>query len=80
MGKFDKARIQAGDLRRGLSLLSRLPVESDGERGAQSAWSWPLVGLLTGLLAALVGWLALGLGLPVTVAAGLALTTQIFVT
>ena len=80
MAKFGGARIQRGDLARAIGLLTRLPVQTDDERGAQSAWAWPLAGALVGVMAALAGWIALGLGLPVGLAAGLALTTQIVAT
>ena len=80
MAKSGGARIQSGDLARAIGLLTRLPVQTDGLRAAQSAWAWPLAGALVGVMAALAGWIALGLGLPVGLAAGLALTTQIVAT
>ena len=80
MAKGGGARIQSGDLARAIGLLTRLPVQTDDVRSAQAAWAWPLAGALVGLLAALSGAIALGLGLPVELAAGLAITTQIIVT
>ena len=80
MAKNRGARIQPGDFARAIGLLTRLPVQTDGVRGAQAAWAWPLAGALVGVMAALAGWFALGLGLPVGLAAGLALTTQIVAT
>ncbi len=73
-------RMQPGDLNEALGLLTRLPVPSRGNRGADAAWAWPVAGALVGLLAAAAAWIALWIGLPVGVAAGVALTAQIMLT
>lgn len=72
------------DLRAALGLLTRLPVKVNTaramERGAAAAWAYPVVGLLVGGLAALVGLAALSVGASPELAAGLALATQVVVT
>ncbi|MDA5094558.1 adenosylcobinamide-GDP ribazoletransferase [Aliiroseovarius sp. KMU-50] len=72
------------DLPAALGLLSRLPVKVDTDlattRGAMSAWAWPLVGIVIGLITGLVALLSQWLGLPVQAAAILVLTTQILLT
>lgn len=70
-----------GDIAEALALLTRLPTPVQTEhRGARAAWAWPLAGLAVALLAGFVGWLALALGLPTMLAAGLILATQIAAT
>ncbi|MEM7710269.1 MAG: adenosylcobinamide-GDP ribazoletransferase [Pseudomonadota bacterium] len=69
------------DLVSAAMLLTRLPVRGKPTAvAAQAAWAWPLIGGLVGLLAGLVGWVLLGLGLHVGFAAGLALATSVTVT
>lgn len=63
-----------------LALLTRLPVPHadfhDARRpAAQAAWAYPLVGLVIGGIAALVGWLALLVSIPATITALLILAT-----
>jgi len=59
---------------RALVLLTRLPVAgADGQRGAASAWAWPVAGLVVGGLAGGLAWLALLVGFTPAMAAGLAL-------
>jgi len=80
VGKNDAARIQPGDIAEALGLLTRLPVQTDGTRTAEAAWAWPLAGVLVGLLSAVIASVAMFLGLPPAIAAGLALATQIILT
>ena len=80
MTKGDTIPIKFADLAEALVLLTRLPVQMGVPRGAQTAWAWPLVGLVVGGLAALVAAIGWALGLPVDVVAGLALVTQAIVT
>ncbi|MCV6584164.1 MAG: adenosylcobinamide-GDP ribazoletransferase [Marinibacterium sp.] len=72
------------DLPVALVLLSRLPLPRlpDGAFAAQAraAWAFPLAGALVATLAAGLGWVALALGLPVTVCAGLVIAAQIVMT
>ena len=70
------------DVAEALMLLTRLPVPraAAGPRGAASAWAWPLVGGLVGLLAAALGALALWGGLSPGFAAALALAAQALLT
>ena len=66
-----------------LSLLTRLPVKLDEDvytQSARAAWAYPLVGLVTGLLACLVAQITLWIGLPLWSAALLALGAVIIVT
>ena len=59
-------------------LLTRLPVRgTPTSDAARAAWAWPLVGLLTAVLASAVGWLALWLGVTPAVASMLVLGTLI---
>ncbi|SEN27290.1 cobalamin-5'-phosphate synthase [Gemmobacter aquatilis] len=62
------------DLRAGLSLLSRVPLPPPASFPSPPAvWAWPVAGLILGGLAVAVAQLALVLGLPVGLAAALAL-------
>ncbi|MEM1342727.1 MAG: adenosylcobinamide-GDP ribazoletransferase, partial [Pseudomonadota bacterium] len=68
------ALLRGSDMALALSLLTRLPVTvGDASRGARAAWAYPLVGIVTGGLAALIGLLAMTLGLGAPIAALLAL-------
>ncbi|MCF2904408.1 adenosylcobinamide-GDP ribazoletransferase [Octadecabacter sp. CECT 8868] len=64
-----------GDLSAALGLLSRLPVPVNTElatsRGGAAAWAYPIAGLAIGVIACFVGQVALWLGLPASLAAGL---------
>ena len=67
-----------------VGLLTRLPIRLDTDaavrRGARSAWAWPLVGVIPAGLGALVGFTALGFGLPALWAALVALVAQAMIT
>ncbi len=67
-----------------LALLTRLPMpalpDAAFERQAQASWAFPLVGLIIGTMAAVIAGISLSVGLPVWIAAGLALTAQIIIT
>ena len=52
------------DLLSALALLTRLPMPGHRPAGARSAWAWPLVGALLGLLAAMLASGLLALGIP----------------
>ncbi len=52
------------DLLSALTLLTRLPLPGHHPAGARSAWAWPLVGALLGLLAAMLASALLALGVP----------------
>jgi adenosylcobinamide-GDP ribazoletransferase len=73
-----------GDLKAAALFLTRLPlgrVASSGEVDlARAAWSFPLVGLLVGLIGAIVYRLAHGLGLPAWPAAALAVAATLAAT
>ncbi len=66
-----------------LSLLTRLPVKLDQaayERSAQAAWAYPLVGIVTGLIASIAAGVAFWVGLPLWCAAIFAIAMPIVVT
>ncbi|MBJ3762087.1 adenosylcobinamide-GDP ribazoletransferase [Maribius pontilimi] len=63
-----------------LTLLTRLPVRARFDRTAQAAWAWPLVGIVTGAVAAGLALVGLALNVPPSVLAGLVLAAQIVVT
>ncbi|PIB23558.1 cobalamin 5'-phosphate synthase [Amylibacter kogurei] len=60
--------IETHDIWAAASLLTRLPVpvnhERAGQRGADAAWAFPLVGTLLGLVAGLVAFCLGAIGLP----------------
>lgn len=72
--------VTPGDIATAMALLTRAPIRADFSRGARAAWAWSLVGIATGLIVAIVGSIAMALGLPPVLAALLALTAQIFFT
>lgn len=84
MRENDTTVLRVSDLGVGLALLTRLPLpklpSAAFDRQAQAAWTFPLVGLIVGALAACAAGAAMGLGLPVWSAAGLALAVQIIIT
>lgn len=74
-------RPQLRDLIRAAQLLTRLPVPGgDGTRGAEAAWAWPLIGAVVALGQIGVGLVALNIGLPSSVAAGLAIAAGLLMT
>jgi adenosylcobinamide-GDP ribazoletransferase len=72
------------DIAAALGLLSRLPVrieiDSATARGAASAWAYPIAGLILGTLACAIGQIALWIGLPNSLAAGLTLAALVIIT
>ncbi len=82
--KNDNPLISAWDIPLALALLTRLPVprlpENVFARQADSAWAFPVVGLVVGLLACAVGWVSMALGLPALVAAVLVTATLVIST
>lgn len=80
MAKNDKPNMTPGDIVEAIGLLTRLPVTSDGARGATAGWAWPIAGAVVGFLSAIAGALCLWFSLPVGVAAGVALACQIMLT
>ena len=76
--------IRVVDVAAALGLLTRLPIRVDAQaamaRGARSAWAWPLAGLVVGAVAGLVAAGAARVGLPVAVAALLAIIVQVILT
>ena len=68
------------DVAEAFGLLSRLPEPAHSPRGGASAWAWPIAGLGVALVSGLVAMIALRLGVPPALAAGLALAAQIALT
>lgn len=71
------------EFRMGFLILTRIPVGSiagEAPTMGASAWCWPLVGMVTGGLSALVWLLAGHLGLPPFPAAALAVLTGVLAT
>ncbi|PCJ05471.1 MAG: adenosylcobinamide-GDP ribazoletransferase [Rhodobacteraceae bacterium] len=72
------------DIGLALVLLTRLPLptlpKAWFQHQAQAAWAFPLAGLAVTLPACGVAALALSLGLPASIAAGLLLTVQVLLT
>jgi adenosylcobinamide-GDP ribazoletransferase len=78
--KNDQPLVKASDFPLALALLTRLPVNVVSfERGARAAWAYPLVGIVTGGLAGVVGLFALWIGLatPISALISLAILTLI---
>lgn len=69
------------DLRTGLAFCTRLPVGAPPDANlAQAAWTFPVVGVVVGVLGALAYWFASAVGLPPFVAAALAVAATALVT
>ncbi|MCK0096258.1 adenosylcobinamide-GDP ribazoletransferase [Yoonia sp. F2084L] len=84
MYKHDNALIDRIDLPAALGLLTRLPVVVDSaramDRGAASAWAYPLVGVILGVILAAATALMLAIGIPAGIAAGLVLAGSVVMT
>lgn len=74
-------RPELSDIPIAFSLLSRIPVPVDhmraGERLAESAWAWPIVGAVLGTIAGVSGLICLYLGAPPMLAALVTLTVLV---
>ena len=68
------------DIAEALGQLTRFAVPAHTPRGAAAAWAWPVAGLVVATLAGLVATIALGLGTPPILAAGLVLAVQVALT
>ena len=80
MSGNDTARLRPEDIIEALGLLTRLPVEADGTRGARAAWAWPLAGAIAAFVTGITAWLALWAGLGAMLTAALALALMIALT
>lgn len=84
MFKHDTALIDRIDLPAALGLLTRLPIGVDGDqamaRGAASAWAFPLVGVIIGVVLAVAASVLLGLGVPSGITAALILAASVVIT
>ena len=76
--------VTLSDVPAALGLLSRLPVpvnmQTATARGAKAAWAYPVAGLILALLAGAIGQIALWLGLPALLVAGLVLAALVIMT
>jgi len=68
------------DVLAALALLSRLPLREAPRAHAGTAWAYPLAGAVLGALGALVGSVALWLGLPPSLAAFVVLAAVVVMT
>ncbi|PJI91256.1 cobalamin-5'-phosphate synthase [Yoonia maricola] len=84
MYKHDNALIDRVDLPAALGLLTRLPIVVDSgramDRGAASAWAYPLVGVALGVIMASAAALMAWIGIPSGIAAGLVLAGSVVIT
>ena len=84
MPKDDNKVIAAIDLPAALGLLTRLPIAVDGTsaiaRGAASAWAYPLVGVVLGVIVAAATTVMVWAGLPAGIVAGLVLAAYVIIT
>ena len=80
-----KTGLALGDIWAGFALLSRVPVpdlgesqdKTRGEPKGDSAWAWPIVGGCLGAISGIIGLIFIGLGLPVILAAAIAVAVLI---
>jgi adenosylcobinamide-GDP ribazoletransferase len=81
MQKNDAPPLHPKDILTALALLSRLPAPgAPPDRGAGAAWAYPLVGLIVGGIAGLIGLIFWSLGLPAPLTALIALATLVIIT
>lgn len=80
MQKDDMSLLTLGDIRTSVALLTRIPVKAEFERSAESAWAYPLAGLVVGVLSALFVGFLLWLGFAPTIAAGFWIATTVVLT
>lgn len=88
MANLDKDKIRAAldpaDMHRALALLTRLPLPpasfDNGRPAAKAAWAYPLVGIVTGLMALAIGGLFHCMGTPAGVTAGIILIISMIIT
>ena len=82
--KHDIALFDKVDLPAALGLLTRLPVVVNGDRaitrGAASAWAYPLVGMVVGIILAALVAVMVWIGLPAGIVAGLVLAASVVIT
>ncbi|MEO9648914.1 MAG: adenosylcobinamide-GDP ribazoletransferase [Roseobacter sp.] len=75
--KTDTLKSKVTDVAVAISLLTRLPLprlpDNAFENAARAVWAYPIVGAVLGVGAGAIGSLAVTLGLPVMIAAGLSL-------
>jgi len=80
MSSANRPLFAPGDIAEAIALLTRIPLPMSTGRGAQAAWAWPLAGLVVALIAGVLGWLTLAMGLPAPLVAGVILGAQVMLT
>lgn len=77
-------KFELHDIATAFSLLTRLPVPVDharaGARGADAAWAYPLVGAALGMLAGILGWALLSMGVSASMVAVAVIAAQVILT
>lgn len=80
----EQKMFEAHDIAAAASLLTRLPIALDharaGQRAATAVWAYPVVGAAIGLVAGMLGWLALWVGALPQIAAALTLASLALLT
>ena len=77
-------KFELHDIATAFSLLTRLPMPVDharaGARGADAAWAYPLVGAALGMLAGMLGWALLSLGVSPSMVSVAVIAAQVIMT
>lgn len=68
------------DILTGFGLLTRLPLPNHTAKGADAGWSWPIVGLVVGLIGCAVGYVSVAAGVADPLAAVLVVGALVMVT
>jgi len=72
--------VTLGDIRTSIALLTRIPVKAEFDRVSHAAWAYPLAGLAVAIIAGLVTFLLLWLGIAPAIAAGFWIASTIVLT
>ena len=80
MSKPDTPVLKITDIPTAVGLLTRLPVRADTTRMSASAWAFPMVGVIVGTLAAIIGLLLMKTGLSAGLCAAVVLAVMIIIT
>lgn len=76
--------VKMADVWSALGLLTRLPIKVDFDaakaRGAASAWAYPIVGIIIGLISVIVAGILVQFSVPTALIAGAVLAVQIVIT
>ncbi|MFY0595705.1 MAG: adenosylcobinamide-GDP ribazoletransferase [Cognatishimia sp.] len=80
MQKDDMSLVTLGDIRTSIALLTRIPVKAEFDRVSRAAWAYPLAGLAVAMIASVVTFLLLWMGIAPAIAAGFWITSTIVLT